>query len=73
MLLVGAGVEILIYWIFRHWYSEPQSRAVAMWLMLLSWWFFLRKVPSSKNVHVGFYVAAALVVSTCAVFVAYYL
>ena len=73
MLLVGAVVEVLSFWILRHWFSEPQSRGVALWLMSISWWYFLRKVPSNKKVHVGFYVAAAFVVSTCAVILAYYL
>ena len=73
MLLIGGVVEILTFWILRHRYSEPTSRGVAIWLMLISWWYFLRKVPSNNRIHVGLYVAAALVVSSCAVFLAYYL
>jgi hypothetical protein len=73
MLVVGAVVQVISYWVLHHWYSVPQSRGFAIWLMLISWWPFLRMHPMNKNVHVGFYVAAALVVSTCAVFLAYYL
>ncbi|HJP90440.1 MAG TPA: hypothetical protein VJ875_00700 [Pyrinomonadaceae bacterium] len=72
MLLSGSIVEILTFWVLRHWYNEPQSRGVAMWLMLISWWYFLRRLPFNKKVHVGLYVAAALVVSVCAVVLAYY-
>ena len=73
MLLVGMLVQVLANWILRHWFSVPQSMAIALWLMAISWWPFVRKLPINKNVHVGFYIAAALVVSTCAVIIAYYL
>jgi len=76
MILVGAVVEVIAFRILRHSplrLTEPASQAIAMWAMLCSWWIFLRKLPINKNVHVGFYIAASLVVATCAVVIIYYL
>jgi len=73
MFVVGAVVNVLTFRAVRYFVggSVPHAQALAIWLMLLSFWIFLRKVPANKNIHFGFYVAASLVVSVCAVFIAY--
>ena len=74
MLLLGALVQSLTYWFLCHQhYSEGTSRGVAIWLMLISFWIFLRKHPNNARIHFGIYVALSLVVATCAVFLVYYL
>jgi len=69
MMLLGAAVQVATRFLLLHaalGISQPQAFAVGMWFMLLSWWIFLRKVPTNKNIHFGVYAGLSLVVVTCA-------
>lgn len=73
MLLLGAAVHIAARFIVLHAVggSFRQAFAVGMWFMLLSWWIFLRNVPSNRNIHFGVYAGLSLIVVSCATWIGY--